>query len=166
MEQFKLYFIKKMGLTNHYVNNLGKLILKHNFEGVGPVDCFFMLNKKIPKSDKNLSFIINLSDCNEKGSHFVAIYVSSNKIYYFDSYGLPPFSPEIKKFIKKNKINGRTFKYNSQLIQNKDSIFCGYYCIAFLMSFDLNMTRTSFNKIFKNENKNDTTVINFIIKCI
>lgn len=156
-----------MGLTNQYISNLGKMILKHDFKGVGPVNCFFMLNKTISKiKKKNVSFIINLSNCNEKGSHFVALYISSKKIYYFDSYGLPPFSPEIIKFIKKNTALQRKFEYNSQLIQSKNSILCGYFCIAFLMSFDKKMTKTSFNKIFKNENNNDIAVVNFIIKSI
>ena len=59
-----------IGLTNKYIENLVHILdISNSFKGVFSSD-------NIPLfSDYNVSLICNLSKSNEKGSHFVAIYI-------------------------------------------------------------------------------------------
>ena len=54
------------------------------------------------------------------------MYVKSNDITYFDSFGVENIPKEIKKFVK-NKSIIAIFR-----IQAYDSIMCGYFCIGFI----------------------------------
>ena len=108
-----------MGLTNKYVEDVCNLVLRHNFIGTYPIDLFpFKTDIKKP-----YSMVINLSTSEEPGSHFIAMYISNNKIEYFDSYGLPPISYRILEFI-----NNNNYIHNNLTIQNMNSTHCGYYC--------------------------------------
>ena len=75
----------------------------------------------------NESTIVNLADSNKTGSHWVAMKFIDNKLFYFDSYGIP-FIPDI---IKKQYDKIITNIYR---IQSIDSIQCGKFCIMFIKS--------------------------------
>lgn len=148
-----------IGLTNLYVNNVCSIMLNHKFLSVYPYDKFpINIKEKVP-----CSFIINLSNSKEPGSHFVCIYITKKNIEYMDSYGIQPFLPRIKKFIRNHQA-GRKFKYNTHCIQNLKSVFCGFYCIAFLLSKDRKITMKKFQALFNDLEKNDHKVINFILQ--
>lgn len=145
------------GLTNQYVDNVCHILLKHKFLCVSSYDKFpSKLNGSEPTS-----FIINLSNSNEQGSHFVCIYLTKYSIEYMDSYGLAPFLPRIQSFIKKHQMK-RKYIYNNKCIQSMNSYFCGFYCIGFLLSKDLKMSMKEFQKMFVNLEQNDQTLISFI----
>ena len=74
---------------------------------------------------RNHFYIINLDDMYSptNGTHWVAFYFYSNKIEYFDSYGLNP-----PKIISENY----DYIYNSSQLQSYDSKACGYYCLFFI----------------------------------
>ena len=147
-----------MGLTNLYVNNLSSLLVKHNFLSVYPYDLFplSILNQQHP-----CSFIVNLSKSTEPGTHFVCIYVdNNNKLEYFDSYGLAPFLPRLINFITRNY--DKRSLYNPYTIQNLSSYFCGYYCVAFLISKDLGWSIEDFYSVFNNPITNDEKVEKFL----
>ena len=68
----------------------------------------------IPKfKDNFFSLIVNLSNEGETGTHFIAIFITENKILYFDSLGSLQINPNIKNGLKiyktiyttKNKYN-------------------------------------------------------------
>jgi hypothetical protein len=115
-----------VGLTNIQLEKLGKKILGSSFLGVYPSD-------SMPKitNIKNNSIIFNLSKHTEPGTHYVAVFLNNNAIFYFDSYGKPLTNPHIKKNLR--KINIPIF-YQKRSIQHKDSIFCGLYALAYLKS--------------------------------
>ena len=73
----------------------------------------------------NQSSIVNLADSFNKGSHWVTMKFINNKLFYFDSYGIP-FIPDI---IKKQYDKIITNIYR---IQSIDSNQCGRYCILFI----------------------------------
>lgn len=80
---------------------------------------------------RSRGLIINLDESTESGSHWVAIYFDDNgKADYFDSFGLPPLTLEIKKFLSENAPRGWIF--NDQCFQSLSSNTCGAYCILFL----------------------------------
>ena len=146
------------GLTNEYVENLGKLICGETFLGTFPCDILPDVSKK-----KKFSLIINLSKHNTNGSHFIAIFAEKDAFSYFDSLGDKCKNSDILKFIKLNK-NNRRFKQNFKKIQSNESIFCGFFCLAFLLSKRLKIKNIKFFNNFerKNLNLNDVKVITFI----
>ena len=75
----------------------------------------------------NESTIVNLANSNDIGTHWVGIKFINNKLFYFDSYGIP-FIPDI---IKKqyDKIITNIFR-----IQSDISNECGKFCIMFIKS--------------------------------
>jgi hypothetical protein len=147
------------GLTNRQVENFGKKYLGKHFLGVYPSD-----GMPSVKNLKNTSIIFNLSKHTEPGSHFVAVYFNDNNIYYFDSYGKKLTNYFIKKNLK--KFNVPIF-YHTRPIQHNDSIFCGFYALAYLKSFQQQKAPPlKFYNLFKYPaNKtNDKIVIDFLLK--
>ena len=57
----------------------------------------------IPKLKNNQSTIVNLANSYLKGSHWISMKFINNKLFYFDSYGIP-FIPDI---IKKQYLNSK-----------------------------------------------------------
>ena len=50
----------------------------------------------------------------------------NGKVFYFDSYGLPPLDTEIINFLNNHSLSWR---YNQQRLQSLQSKVCGLYCI-------------------------------------
>ena len=95
----------------------------------------------LPNNIKNGEYVINLDEHTDIGTHWVALYVKSNKasktsrvtakpseVFYFDSSGIEHIPEEIINFIKNKNVMANIFS-----IQVYDSIMCGYYCIHFLI---------------------------------
>ena len=63
----------------------------------------FFLNKKI----KDGTYVINLDEFANVGTHWVAFFCSRNEIVYFDSFGVEHVPDKIKDFIgnKNTKAN-------------------------------------------------------------
>lgn len=143
------------GITNGYLQNISRKILGDEFYGVFPCDL-------PPKSQKSKFFIIfNLSKHDEKGTHFVAIFFTSNKIFYFDSLGDKLTNKHILKYLKKFK---KTLIEESVKIQSDKSDFCGFFCLAYLISKKLKMNSKIFFDHFNKQNLllNDDKIIDFI----
>ena len=78
-------------------------------------------------SIKNGAYVINLDEYYDIGTHWVALYVNSKTVTYFDSFGVEHIPKEIMKFIARKKIIANIYR-----IQAYDSIMCGYFCIGFI----------------------------------
>ena len=134
-----------------------------NFIGVFSVDNLPLNRLVLP-----CCLITNLSKSNEKGTHFVAIYISSkDQLFYFDSFGfLPPIWNKpllhfLKPWLEKNQFQ----TVLSHPIQDFNSLFCGWYCAAFcLIISNKLMSIKQFIQLFKNKilEKNDIIVTNVI----
>ena len=74
---------------------------------------------------KDGAYVINLDECSDIGTHWVAFYVNNNNITYFDSFEVEHIPKEIKTFI-----NNKNIKTNIFRIQAYDSIMRGYFCIG------------------------------------
>ena len=79
----------------------------------------------VPILKNNQSSVVNLADSNESGSHWTAMKFIDNKLFYFDSYGIP-FIPDIIKKQYKKIIT------NIYRIQSNNSNECGKFCIMFI----------------------------------
>ena len=88
--------MEEEGISNVYIDHLMNKI-SSSFRGTFSID-------NIPTfDDESFSVIVNLSKENEKGSHFIAISSSKNKIVYFDSFGIPNTILSLKKYLEKYK---------------------------------------------------------------
>ena len=79
----------------------------------------------VPILKNNESSIVNLANSNRIGTHWITMKFINNKLFYFDSYGIP-FIPDI---IKKQYDKIITNIYR---IQSIDSNQCGRFCIMFI----------------------------------
>ena len=81
----------------------------------------------VPILKNNQSAIINLANSNEKGSHWVSYLKRNNKIFYFDTYGIPFNSDIIKNHYPDSKIIINIYR-----IHSNNSNECGKFCIMFI----------------------------------
>jgi len=130
------------GLKNQYVENLGKKICGQHFLGVYPSDIQPQLSKHITK----FSLVFNTEKHTEKGSHFIAIFADKFQFYYFDSFGGDCTNEDITKFIIKN-LKKREYVFNEKCLQEDRSLFCGFFCLSFILHRNKN---TSFKKYLEN----------------
>ena len=112
---------------------------------------------EINKLKKNGNYVVNLENKNQDGSHWTALIMAAKNCVYFDSYGMPP--PEkLYQFLEKKY---KKVYFSKMEIQDMDSTFCGYFCLAFLKFVEtrrgsLIQKLQSFQKLFKeNTREND-----------
>lgn len=74
-------------------------------------------------------FITNIHTSQERGVHHSAIYSDKDKVYYFDSYALPPTLEIIEKF---NHTNNRICGDQEEQIQTFEKKYCGQMALFFL----------------------------------
>ena len=82
-----------------------------------------MAKKKI----KDGTYIINLDECADVGTHWIALYVVNIEIIYFGSFGVEHVPEVLDKFFGHKSIKTNIFR-----IQSNNSIMCGYFCIGFI----------------------------------
>ena len=83
----------------------------------------------LPKITKKGAYVINLDEYENTGTHWIALFVKTNEVIYFDSFGIEHIPKEINKFIGSNN---KKIKANIFRIQAYDSIMCGYFSIEFI----------------------------------
>ena len=89
------------------------------------IDAFSKNN--VPKLKNNESTIANLANSYDKGTHWIAMKFYNNKLFHFDSYGIPFVVDIIKK--QYSKIITNIYR-----IQSDSSNECGKFCIMFIQS--------------------------------
>ena len=87
------------------------------------------------------------------------MYVLSNDVTYFDSFGVEHIPKEIRTFISNKNIKTNNFR-----IQAYDSIMCGYFCIEFIDFMFEGKTLTEFTNLFSPNNfkKNDNIILPYL----
>ena len=90
----------------------------------------------LPNKIKKGAYVINLDEYKNTGTHWVSLFVKTNEVIYFDSFGVEHIPKEINKFIDTTKSSSlernKKIKANIFRIQAYDSIMCGYFCIEFI----------------------------------
>ena len=79
------------------------------------------------KKIKDGSYVINLDEHKDTGTHWIALFCNRNEIVYFDSFGVEHIPKEIKKFISNKNIKAKIY-----CVQANDSIMCVYFFIGLL----------------------------------
>ena len=83
----------------------------------------------VPILKNNQSTIVNLANSNDTGIHWIAMKFINNKLFYFDSYGIPYFPDAIRKKYPNSKIITTIYRTQGDL-----SVECGKFCIMFMQS--------------------------------
>jgi len=111
-------------LSNLDINYLAKKIKLKDFHACVSKNVLKQLPPKFG------SYIINLDDDDEIGSHWCAFIIYPTVVCYFDSYGKPPPSNVIR-FAKRFKKDIRVI-FSTNIVQHRDSVYCGYFCLFFI----------------------------------
>ena len=102
----------------------------------------------LPRSITKTCTVIVNADPHTKGvSHWPAVHfrAKSSYAYYFDSYGIVPFVPEIVDFVRRNST---TWDRNKIQLQSLTSDVCGKYCCLFALYIDWGYTLQQFVALF------------------
>ena len=137
---------------NHPTLNTDEIdeLLKNfnKFKGGFPCD-------QIPNfSDNEYSIIINVDASDLPGSHWTALVVRGNNVYYFDSFGrlYDNFSFPNNYISYLSQIcNGKKVTYQKNVLQDFHSNTCGEYCVYFIKQMEKNVI---FSSIFRDFNEN------------
>ena len=121
--------MKPLGVTSDYLAELARNCLEKQPE-VLPCDIFKSESVLAP----NKGFIINSQMSNLPGSHFLCVLIKEEEIIYFDSLAFPILNAYIITKLKTENTNPRKpIRYCDQAIQGANSVFCGLYCLSFLI---------------------------------
>ena len=106
----------------------------------------------LPKTIKKGAYVINLDEYENTGTHWIALFVKTNEVIYFDSFGIEHIPKEIEHAIGNKEIKASIFR-----LQAYDSIMCGYYCIEFINYMLKGKTLLNYTYLFSPNdfNKND-----------
>ena len=150
-----------LGLTGKHLEDLAK---KHCKQFLGVFSC--NMHPKI-KNNNNFSIIFNESKNDEEGTHFVCLHANKNVLYYFDSLGLKCENEYIKEFL--NSTQRDVIEIGKQ-IQSFESIFCGYFCLSFILYMSVNSKSSIQNYLnlfsVNNLKLNDKIVVELILELL
>ena len=124
----------------------------------------------LPNKIKKGAYVINLDDYENTGTHWVSLFVKTNEVIYFDSFGIEHIPKEINKFIRNDTIKSSSLeriKSNIFRIQAYDSIMCGYSCIEFINYLLKGKTLLDYTNLFyPNDFKKNRVINDRVIKRI
>ena len=117
-----------------------------------------------------MNFIINLENTDNKGTHWVGLFIRGKKAVYFDSYGAI-CDVEVIDFCEKHNLK---LGYNQYIVQSLTSYNCGLYVFAFLHYMSSNLKNAKniyavsndYVNIFEpsNGNINDKIVVKYLME--
>ena len=97
----------------------------------------------LPDKIKDGTYVTNLDEHCDIGTQWIALYVNTKTVAYFDSFGVEHIPKEMKNFINNKNIIANIFR-----IQAYDSIMCGYFCIGFTDFIFKGNSLTGFTNLF------------------
>ena len=124
----------------------------------------------LPKITKKGAYVINLDEYENTGTHWIALFIKTNEVIHFDSFGIEHIPKEVNKFIRSKELgsavgNNKKIKANIFGIQAYDSIMCGYFCIEFINYMLKGKTLLDYtNLLSPNDFKKNDRVIKRIFK--
>ena len=107
----------------------------------------FYSRDNLPDRMKDWTYVINLDENSDIGTHWIALYVLNNNAIHFDSFGVEHIPKEINKFIGNKNIKTNIFR-----IQAFDSVMCRYFYIGFFDFMLKGKNLTDFSNLFPPNN--------------
>ena len=119
---------------------------------------------KIPINEGKLpqAFIVNTARNNSPGEHWVGLIIDERYCYFFDSFGNESLNMDILNKMK--QFGFRRYLYNTQPIQSVFSENCGYFCIAFILSYIRNVPYNVFLNNFSTDTLSNNEICYNLIK--
>ena len=110
---------------------------------------------------KDGTYLINLDEYSDIGTHWVALFVQNNNVTYFDSFGVEHISKEIRAFIDRFL----SIATNIFRIQAYGSIMCGYFCIGFINFMLEGKSLPEYTNLFSpyDFKKNDDIILDYFM---
>ena len=132
-------------------------LLHYNYTFIG---CY--PNDKLPQIEKksNISLIINTANSKSVGEHWVAMRMTKDKCFYFDSFGMEIINENIKNFAKIYK----KVIYSERCIQNIQSEKCGEFCVAFINNVNCVESYKNFINSFSENGYINDFIVNKLMK--
>ena len=120
----------------------------------------------LPNKIKDVAYVINLDEYSDIATHWVALYVKTDDITYFDSFGVEHISKGIIKFVGRPSSSALLLKNviaNIFRIRAYDPIMCGYFCIGFINFMHKGKRLTEYTNLFSTNDfkRNDDTTLNY-----
>ena len=114
-------------------------------------------------------YVINLDEYENTGTHWIALFVKTNEVINFDSFGIEHIPKEINKFIRSKElghaVGNKEIKANIFRIQAYDLFMCGYFCIEFINYMLKGKTLLDYTNLFSpNDFKKNDQIIKRIFK--
>ena len=114
----------------------------------------------LPKKIKKGAYVINLDEYENTGTHWIALFVKTNEVIYFDSFGIEDIPKEIEHAIGNKEIKPNIFR-----LQAYDSIMWGYFFIEFIIYMLKGKTLLDYTNLFSpNDFKKNDQIIKKIFK--
>ncbi|GBN25123.1 hypothetical protein AVEN_200179-1 [Araneus ventricosus] len=126
------------------------------FQGVFPAD-------NIPLLTGKAAIIVNTDVSGGHGKHWVALFMESDKLDFFDSFGKSPdefLNGSFHTSCFAEKFPNTT--YNPIKFQSRESLVCGYYSIYFILQRYQGYNFNDILKILMEHEDTDKYVKNFI----
>lgn len=119
--------------TTHLINILSRdRYCKRFFRGVFARDRFVDLDPlvTIGNGAANSHYVLNLDEASEPGSHWVVVdfHKNTGKIFYFDSFGLPPLFDDL---LEKLQTDSSSLTFSQTQLQRINTTVCGQYCLLY-----------------------------------
>ena len=114
----------------------------------------------LPGKIKDGTYAINLDKYSDIGTHWIALYINTETVTYFDSFGVEHIPKEIKNFI-----NNKNVIANISRIQEYDSVKCGYFSIGFIHFMLKGNNLIDFTNLFPPNDfkKNDDIILDYFL---
>ena len=112
----------------------------------------------LPKKIKDGTYVMNLDEYANLGTHQIALFCNRNEIVYFNSFGVEHIPEEIKEFIGNKNIKANIFR-----VKANNSVMCGYFCIGFIDFMLAGKKVTDYTNLFSplDLKKNDNIILNY-----
>ena len=98
---------------------------------------------KLPKKIKDGTYVINLDEYADVGTHWIALFCRKNEIVYFDSFVVEHAPEETKELIGNINIKANLFR-----VKSNNSIMRGFFSIGFFDFMPPGKTLSNFTNLF------------------
>ena len=120
----------KVGMSNEAVEHLCSQLCTKRFQGVFSADR--IPTRRLSKLG-DFVIVVNLGKSDMPVGHFVALSKRSmdNYVEYMDSFALPCFQPDVKKFVAACSSDKTARCTVKKRVQSMNSAYCGLYAALF-----------------------------------
>ena len=127
----------KLGISNRdFTKGMSKITgLNYLGDYSHDIDARHIMKGLCDQPSRPAAVIINSGNENTKGEHWEAIYISPNRLEFFDSYGLPPIQDGTSKLL--DLLSDKQWVCNHQPVQDimdMTSRACGQHCLYYIMN--------------------------------